>query len=135
MGRPRKVFNLKQVYKLAALGCTDEEIAAVFDTTTETIRKRKLDDPDFLGAYKKGWAEIRQSLRRKQIAVAKKGSVVMLIWLGKQLLGQSERPEYAGAGDPDPGEDLVIGRDGARPLVIPARAKLEDIRKAAGLGD
>jgi hypothetical protein len=33
------------------------------------------------------------SLRRKQLQVAMSGSVPMLIWLGKQLLGQTDRQE------------------------------------------
>jgi hypothetical protein len=31
-------------------------------------------------------------LRRKQIEVAMKGNAVMLIWLGKQILSQSDTP-------------------------------------------
>lgn len=31
------------------------------------------------------------SLRRQQIALAEKGNATMLIWLGKQLLGQSDK--------------------------------------------
>lgn len=46
---------------------------------------------DFYKAYRKGQALLKASLRRKQIAVAMTGSVAMLIWLGKQHLGQQEK--------------------------------------------
>ncbi|HLC04806.1 MAG TPA: hypothetical protein VJK02_17360 [Anaerolineales bacterium] len=36
------------------------------------------------------------SLRRLQLAKAKRGNVVMLIWLGKQFLGQSDKREVSG---------------------------------------
>jgi hypothetical protein len=39
----------------------------------------------------KGRAQLKTGLRRKQIAVAMTGSVAMLIWLGKQHLGQQEK--------------------------------------------
>ncbi len=35
-------------------------------------------------------------LKRKQIDVALQGNVVMLIWLGKQYLGQAEKTEESG---------------------------------------
>jgi len=36
---------------------------------------------------------LQMSLRRKQIEVALKGNVSMLIWLGKQMLGQMDKQE------------------------------------------
>ena len=40
---------------------------------------------------KRGRARLRQSLRRAQIKSALSGNATMLIWLGKQYLGQSDR--------------------------------------------
>lgn len=45
------------------------------------------------GAIDIGYAKMRESLRRLQFKKAKEGNVGMLIWLGKQYLGQSERQE------------------------------------------
>ena len=38
-------------------------------------------------------------LRRQQIEAAKKGNATMLIWLGKQLLEQSDKAETASQSD------------------------------------
>jgi hypothetical protein len=38
----------------------------------------------------KGREALKQSLRRAQLTVALNGNPTMLIWLGKQYLGQSE---------------------------------------------
>jgi hypothetical protein len=40
----------------------------------------------------KGRESLKQSLRRAQIKLALSGNAVMLIWLGKNLLGQSDNP-------------------------------------------
>jgi hypothetical protein len=55
-----------------------------------TFYSRLKDDVPFLNAYKKGCADIKESLRRKQLDIAKAGNVTMLIWLGKQILGQRD---------------------------------------------
>ena len=46
----------------------------------------------FADAYKKFSATGKTSLRRHQFDLAKKGNAAMLIWLGKQYLGQSDKP-------------------------------------------
>lgn len=39
------------------------------------------------------------SLRRKQVELALRGDRTMLIWLGKQLLGQSDKTQLTGKDD------------------------------------
>jgi len=46
--------------------------------------------------YKRGIATLKQSLRRKQVNLALRGNVTMLIWLGKQWLDQSDKREVSG---------------------------------------
>jgi hypothetical protein len=41
------------------------------------------------------------SLRRKQLEVALGGNIVMLIWLGKQMLGQIEKTQIDVSKIPD----------------------------------
>ena len=53
-GRPRIKIDYKQVEQLAAMQCTDEEIAAVLGVERSTIKRRKKDDDEFCTAYKKG---------------------------------------------------------------------------------
>lgn len=87
MARPKK-YNIDeiQVVKLASYGCTNIEIANFFGCDESLIRKSY---SEFLT---KGRAEGKTNLRKWQYNVAKKGNVTMLIWLGKQVLGQSENP-------------------------------------------
>ena len=89
MGRPKKEVSEKQVFELAQIGCTYDEMAAILDIDKANLIRR------FAPLVKKGKENMRMSLRRMQLDSAKKGNVTMQIWLGKQLLGQSEY----GAGD------------------------------------
>lgn len=87
MARPKKVIDPKLVLDLAELGCKNTEIAAVAGCSTDTIERR------FAAELVKGREQLKISLRRWQLDAARKGNVAMLIWLGKQLLGQTEKIE------------------------------------------
>ena len=56
-------------------------------------------DPEFAEIITRGRANGKMSLRRVQWARAQAGSDTMLIWLGKQILGQRDKFEHSG--DPD----------------------------------
>lgn len=64
-----------------------------------TIARRMAEQGEFWQSYKRGYAEVTTGLRRKQLDLALRGNATMLIWLGKQLLGQKDRHEVAG--DPE----------------------------------
>lgn len=85
MGRPRKEIDPRQVEKLAALGCTMDEIASVVGCTKRTLERR------FVAEIDKGRQSVKTRIRRWQLRAARGGNVAMLIWLGKQLLGQSDK--------------------------------------------
>ena len=87
-GRPKK-YNLdtNQVEQLAGFGCTDTEIASFFDISRTTLER------NYEHYLTKGRESGKIRLRQYQWASAKKGNVAMLIWLGKQLLGQSDKQE------------------------------------------
>ena len=91
-GRPKREFTpdeIKLVETLAGMGCTFDEIAGCLRCSVDTVRDRIHDEnTDFSEAHKKGQADLKISLRRAQIRLAKKGNASMLIWLGKNLLGQ-----------------------------------------------
>ena len=88
VGRPKK-YNLdtNQVEQLAGFGCTDTEIASFFDISRTTLER------NYEQYMTKGRESGKIRLRQMQWASAKKGNVAMLIWLGKQLLGQSDKQE------------------------------------------
>lgn len=87
MARPKLKIDPKLVQDLAALGCKTNEIATTLGCSTDTIERR------FAAELAKGRENLKISLRRWQLEAAKKGNVAMLIWLGKQLLGQTEKIE------------------------------------------
>ena len=108
-GRPRIDFDLDVVFGLGKLGCTYEDIAARFDCSVRTIKARMNETEEVDGevvdspmrrAFERGLGECRRSLRSMQMEKAKEGDATMLIWLGKQLLGQTDRKatELTGAG-------------------------------------
>ena len=92
-GRPRLEFDLKQVEQLAAIQCTDGEVAAVLGCSRQTILNRKDEDPDFLAAIERGRESGKASLRRLQWKAANAGNTAMLVWMGKQYLGQTDRQD------------------------------------------
>jgi hypothetical protein len=68
------------------MGSTDVEIAKWFDMPLNTMRD------NFRNIAEKGREDLKQSLRMAQIKAALAGNPTMLIWLGKNLLGQSDNP-------------------------------------------
>ena len=88
-GRPRKAVDPDMLERLAACGCTVAEIAAVLQCNKRTLERR------FAEAVETGRFKGRSSLRHKQFQLAMKGDKTMLIWLGKQLLGQTEKVELS----------------------------------------
>jgi hypothetical protein len=87
VGRNNIVVPPQEVEDLAALGCKDMEIAQWFGINDNTLRYQ------FSEELTKGRENLKQSLRRAQLKAALGGNVVMLIWLGKNILGQSESPQ------------------------------------------
>ena len=103
-GRPRFDFSdkLPLVRKLAGIQCTDEEIAAGLGCSQDTLARGRKREPDLDAAILEGRANGRMSLRRAQYQKALDGNPTMLIWLGKQILGQRERVDIDSAADEAP---------------------------------
>ena len=85
-GKTKRIVFDNDVYKLAAMGCTDREIANWFDMSESTLRY------NFSAIMEKARVDLKQSLRQAQLKLALSGNAVMLIWLGKNILGQSDTP-------------------------------------------
>ena len=92
-GRPKKEINLEQLQKLCAIHCTGEECAAVMDMDYDTLNARVKESgyEGFSDYYKKNTGQGKASLRRLQWQAAQGGNITMLIWLGKQYLGQADK--------------------------------------------
>jgi len=88
MARPKKHnLDTEQVEKLSGFGCTNTEIASFFGCDESLIRKSY---SEFLT---KGRDKGKIRLRQLQWRAAERGNVSMMIWLGKQVLGQVDRQE------------------------------------------
>ena len=90
MGRPRKMVDEQAILKLASKGRTLTEIAAYCGVSDDTISRR------FAEVIKRGRSLMRGSLRAKQFELAMRGNPTMLVWLGKQELGQTDRQQLSG---------------------------------------
>lgn len=93
MSAPRKEVDVEKLRLLAAFGLTQRECARILECSEDTIQRHYLAD------YEAGLDTCRASLRRKQFEIAmsgKPGAVTMLIWLGKNLLGQTDKAELTG---------------------------------------
>ncbi len=94
MGRPRKQITEEQFKKLCALQCTKEEIASFFECSEDTIERwcKQTFDTTFAATFKTYSAMGKMSLRRYQFKLAEK-SAAMAIFLGKNMLGQTDKIE------------------------------------------
>ncbi len=86
VGRNKTVIPEEQVAQLAEYHCTNKEMADFFDVPLQTFMD------NFRDIIIKHRIITKQRLRKKQIEVALSGDKTMLIWMGKQILGQSENP-------------------------------------------
>jgi len=98
-GAPVKEVDVKTAEKLALIQCTDIEMALCLGVSVDTLTRRKQEDAQFAEIIERGRANGRMSLRRRQFEKAMAGSDTMLVWLGKNLLGQRDKHEFSG--DPD----------------------------------
>lgn len=106
MARPQVEIDWKQVGMLLEAGCQGTEIAAQLGIDPETLYNRCKRD------NKMGFTEFSQQkrmrgdnlLRAKQFSLAMDGDKTMLVWLGKQRLGQRD--------------NLTVHNEGATEVVL-----------------
>lgn len=91
MGRPKVKIDYSLVEKLSTIQCTQEEIAEIVGVNVRTLQR----DDEFCRIYKKSMEYGKSSLRRMQWKAAETGNTTMLVWLGKQYLGQSEKQDLS----------------------------------------
>jgi len=86
IGRAKTVIPEEQVLELSKLHCTSKEMAEFFSVPLSTFTD------NFRDIITKGRLETKQRLRAAQLKLALNGDRTMLIWLGKNILQQSENP-------------------------------------------
>jgi len=124
MGRPQKPIDWDLVEKAIGAGCEGVEIAAHLGIHPNTLYERTVAEhgitfSEYLSTKREKGESI---LRMKQFQVAMNGNVSMLIWLGKNRLGQRENPK-----DDAPPNDKILqeildsikGTADARPPALP----------------
>ena len=108
-GRPHKQIDKSQFESLCGIQCTMEEVCQFFDCDEKTLNKWCKDTykNTFSQVFKEKKGVGKVSLRRSQFQHALKGNASMLIWLGKQYLGQRETPVDEAAANEDNNKHIV----------------------------
>ena len=86
IGRPLIEVDEDLLFKLAGIHCTMKEMVDILGVSEDTLKRR------YAGLIDKAKAGGKMRLRRKQVEVALEGNPTMLIWLGKNMLNQSDSP-------------------------------------------
>jgi len=93
-GRPSKEFDMQQVKLLGQFRATQETMADWFECSEQTIRRNmQNEDSEFCKVYKRALANTKMKLCEAQVKYALAGNASLLIWLGKNLLDQSDNAE------------------------------------------
>ena len=87
--------DLRQLAGLAHIMCTLAEVVGVMGIPRDRLMKRIKDSgfkswDDFFTQHS---SDGRASLRRRQFDMAMSGDKTLMIWLGKQVLGQADKVE------------------------------------------
>lgn len=129
VGRRAKDLDFDLVVKMRMAGCPDTEIAAELNIDVKTLTNKLKQDPLFAAVYERADDRGRSILRRRQFVKAVDGDNTMLIWLGKNRLGQKDRIEDTGRTDRLDEVVAAIFGVAAKPPVDPeaaAKAAAED---------
>ncbi len=96
-GRPSEIENidLNQVFVFGKFKATYETMADFYGVSERTIKRYMADEEgEFCHHYKKGLADCKLKLSEAQMKLAiEDGNATMLVWLGKQHLGQKDKSE------------------------------------------
>lgn len=98
-GMRKRVVTPQEVFKLAALGCSDKEIAVWFDIAYETLRY------NFSDIIAKGRQEMKTQLRQAMFKNALGGNAALQIFLAKNMLGMSDNGQESDDKRPLPWND------------------------------
>lgn len=92
-GRPKLEIDYEQLDKLLGIMCTGEECSHVLGVSYDTLERRVKEKHGVSFAdYSEQKRNIgKASLRRRQFQEADNGNITMLIFLGKQYLGQADK--------------------------------------------
>jgi len=98
-GRPKVEIDTDLLFKLAECHCSLKEMCYIMGVSKFTLTQRFQDSID------RGQAAGKMRLRKAQYRKALEGNPVMLIWLGKNVLGQKDDPTNGEEDLPLPWQD------------------------------
>lgn len=95
-GRPKKEISQKQFEEMCKVQCTENEICAILGIGIDKLLSWCLEtyNDTFSNVYKKFSENGKMSLRRAQMRLAQTNAS-MAIWLGKNMLGQTDKVDVA----------------------------------------
>ena len=102
--KPLHQLDYKKLDAMCAIHCTGEECAAILGVDYDTLNRALKRDGNkgFSEYFSQKGANGKMSLRRKQYDHAMGGNSTMLIWLGKQWLGQSDKVDQSDVEEAQP---------------------------------
>ena len=123
VGRPKSIFNERELKYLISIQCTLDEIAGFFQMHKDVLRKKVQEEYEISWAefYERNSQGVKVALRRRQVQSAMEGDTQMLKFLGKNLLGQKEKIDFDGEVKVNSWVDLV--------------SNLEDDKEGENVGD
>lgn len=94
--KPMTERELTQLISMIRIHCTRDEICSILGMSDTTLNRRIAEQgipgvENFEALYQKHSATGKASLRRMQWKSAEDGNVTAQIWLGKQMLGQTDQ--------------------------------------------
>lgn len=97
-GNPPAKIDLETLEQLGQIRCTLDEAAAFLKVSPACLDLRLKQGTPEREAWDRGQNVGKMSLRRLQFNAAKEGNTTMLVWLGKQWLGQRDKHEHENSG-------------------------------------
>lgn len=94
-GRPAKEFDWKLLDSILQFGARLIDCSEMLELSDDTIQRniRVEHDLTFSEYRERKMSRMRMKILQKQFDVAMQGNVALLIWLGKQHLGQVDKQE------------------------------------------
>ena len=102
-GRPKIIIDRTTFEGLCKIQATKNEICSVFSCDEKTLTRwcKETYNQGFSDVFPQKAEAGKASLRRLQFKAAETGNTTMLVWLGKQYLGQTDKNELTHDGSLD----------------------------------
>ena len=113
IGRPEKEFDWKVLDAILQFKPSKRDCCEIVGVSEDTIERRIREkfDMTFSEYRDLKMARTRYNLAKKQYDVAMSGNTALLIWLGKQWLGQTDKQDINNNGSITINYEDANGRD------------------------